>query len=71
MISGGEGSSATRHKFLKCELIDSSENTLKFELEIRAWFKTEAGVTKPLTAHIMFKVTTLTGDNLEVEHSYI
>ena len=44
MISGGKGSSATEHKFLKCEIIDSSENTLKFELEIRAWFKTEAGV---------------------------
>ena len=44
VISGGEGSSATRHKFLKCELIDSSENSLKIELEIRAWFKTEAGV---------------------------
>ena len=44
MISGGEGSSATRHKFMKWEVIDSSENTLRFELEIRAWFKTEAGV---------------------------
>ena len=44
MISGGEGSSATRHKFFKCEMIDSRENTLKFELETRAWIKTEAGV---------------------------
>ena len=44
MISGGEGSSTTRHKVLKCEIINSSENTLKFELEIRAWLKTEAGV---------------------------
>ena len=44
MISGGEGSSATRHKFLKWEILDLIENTLEFELEIRAWFKTEAGV---------------------------
>ena len=32
------------YKIMKCEMMDSSENTLKFDLEIRSGVKTQAEV---------------------------